>query len=794
MTVVGFAVIFAGVVSSVLAGATTSLLLAFILPVSLPASASAIPDRLAGWGLASVVAVLAVALLWPAPARDPLRGPAAAACRALAARLHADVAFVLSGRDDLTRSARADAVAEADAAVAELQPHLPGHALPTDRPEHLGAHRRPAGRRDQVAAGHPGRGSGAHGRGHQPRCLRGQGRRGDGARARRRSADRIDIVRRAGVSGADGLTAAMAALRLALDGIGAGRDERAAGARAAVGDVGRGRRREAGDADAEFVTSLDPSFRAQEISFAVSQIAANIELTAAAERRTWWARLTGHQPAGVASAWSAAQERAVAHVERHSVWLHNSLRGAVGLGLAVLVADLSAVQHSFWVVLGALSVLRSSALNTGQNALRGLLGTVAGFVLGAALLAVIGTNPRRAVDPAGAGDPGRRVRARRPSRSRPVRLRSRSRWSSCSTSSSRPGWQVGPAAGRGHRHRLCGQPRRRVCCSGRAAPGPRSGRPWPRPTRRRRATWPTAVAFGMDRCDGGTPRRPAPTAAAVAGRRRVATTGRHLPQLPGRTGSQAGAAGRGVEPGHRGGRATAGRRRRARPVAPRRRHGVRRPRHGPPRTAGRDGHVGGWYDGLADSLTGRGEVPAPLAPDEAADGRLIAAVRHDLRGADGHATATAVRMIWTGDHVDAARRLQGGLVGPARTPRARHVPTRGRPAMEPRIATLAGSLTVAGRARSSRPRPSSVRAGFRRRPGRCRDRPGPAAARSAPAAASPACPAATRPGRPGPARSGRSAGSCPGRVLAAPSPSLPAPGRRWSESCTRDLHNEFLCI
>src|SRR5450432_2606798 len=35
MVVVGFAVIFAGVVSSVLAGATTSLLLAFILPVTL---------------------------------------------------------------------------------------------------------------------------------------------------------------------------------------------------------------------------------------------------------------------------------------------------------------------------------------------------------------------------------------------------------------------------------------------------------------------------------------------------------------------------------------------------------------------------------------------------------------------------------------------------------------------------------------------------------------------------------------------------------------------------------------
>ena len=74
------------------------------------------------------------------------------------------------------------------------------------------------------------------------------------------------------------------------------------------------------------------------------------------------------------------------------MWLHNSLRGAAGLGLAVLAARLTGVQHSFWVVLGALSVLRSNALNTGQDAVRAMLGTVAGFIAGAALLVGIGTN------------------------------------------------------------------------------------------------------------------------------------------------------------------------------------------------------------------------------------------------------------------------------------------------------------------------------------------------------------------------------------------------------------------
>jgi hypothetical protein len=69
MAVAGFGVIFAGVVSSVLAGATTALLLAFILPVSLAAPASAVPDRLAGWGMAGGVALVATALLWPPPQR-----------------------------------------------------------------------------------------------------------------------------------------------------------------------------------------------------------------------------------------------------------------------------------------------------------------------------------------------------------------------------------------------------------------------------------------------------------------------------------------------------------------------------------------------------------------------------------------------------------------------------------------------------------------------------------------------------------------------------------------------------
>jgi hypothetical protein len=87
--------------------------------------------------------------------------------------------------------------------------------------------------------------------------------------------------------------------------------------------------------------------------------------------------------------------RATLLVTRHatvrSVWFLNSLRGALALAAAVAVADVSGVQHAFWVVLGTLSVLRTSAASTGGTAWRALAGTVIGFVVGALLLLAIGT-------------------------------------------------------------------------------------------------------------------------------------------------------------------------------------------------------------------------------------------------------------------------------------------------------------------------------------------------------------------------------------------------------------------
>ncbi len=121
MALIGFAVLFVGVVSSVLAGATTALLLSLILPITVTAPNSAIPDRLAGWGLASAASLVAVAVLWPSPIRYPLRGPAAAACRALAARLRTDVAYLLKEPDAPSETEHEEVFRQAQDALTGLQ-------------------------------------------------------------------------------------------------------------------------------------------------------------------------------------------------------------------------------------------------------------------------------------------------------------------------------------------------------------------------------------------------------------------------------------------------------------------------------------------------------------------------------------------------------------------------------------------------------------------------------------------------------------------------------------------------
>src|SRR6202521_1964408 len=82
--VVGFGVAFSRVFGGYVAAAQTGMLLSFVIAVSIPAPASAIPARVGGWVMAGFVSTLAGVVLWPRFERVKLRKQAGKACLAIA--------------------------------------------------------------------------------------------------------------------------------------------------------------------------------------------------------------------------------------------------------------------------------------------------------------------------------------------------------------------------------------------------------------------------------------------------------------------------------------------------------------------------------------------------------------------------------------------------------------------------------------------------------------------------------------------------------------------------------------
>jgi hypothetical protein len=455
------------------------------------------------------------------------------------------------------------------------------------------------------------------------------------------------------------LRSAVAELRASLDAM-----ERSASTELPMGAVATASSAAgAGQRVSEFVTALEPSFRAQELSFAVSQVVSNIESTAAAERRGWWERLLGRQPEGVGSALSAAWARAAAHFDRHSVWLHNSVRGAIALAVAVFVSNRAGVQHSFWVVLGTLSVLRSSALNTGQFIARAVLGTLAGFVIGSLVVVAIGTNTTLlwvllpvAVLIAGVAPAVISFAAGQAAFTLTLLI--------LFNIIQPQGWRIGLV-------------RVEDVALGFAVSLAVGLLFWPRGAggalRQALATayadtaryLDKAIDFGMRCCDVDRPAPAAPSReadGAVAASRRLDDAFRsYLADRGAKPAPLAGVAG--LVTGVAALRLTADA---VLDLWQRDRHQAEADRVGASAELRKtSASVKAWYDDLATSLSSREEVPIPLARDADAGDRFAEALRHELLGRDGSASGAAIRMIWTADHLEAARRLEAALVEPA---------------------------------------------------------------------------------------------------------------------------------
>jgi uncharacterized membrane protein YccC len=355
MALVGFGTLFAGAFSGYVAASATGALLTFVLPVTIPASNSAIPDRLEGWALASGAGICAVMLLWPPRRRADLRREAAGALRAVADLWDANPEQ-LGERGRLARNA-VDALGR----------------------RFLGTQHRPTGPTGPTAA-----------LASIPDEL-------DWLLSFVAPSPELPTLELAGPEDAEAMAAAAAVLRVSAERLEGG-DRRPDFARleAARDAVAHALVRRLPELPADTPVgavpeALDLPFRIRAATYSARQVAGYALRATGADAPELDDRDLA-QPPSARAALDATEQLAVEHASVRSVWFQNSVRGAAGLALAVYIAQRTGLQHGFWVVLGTLSVLRSNALGTGWSVLSALAGTAVGIVVGALLVIAIGTH------------------------------------------------------------------------------------------------------------------------------------------------------------------------------------------------------------------------------------------------------------------------------------------------------------------------------------------------------------------------------------------------------------------
>jgi uncharacterized membrane protein YccC len=365
---VAFAVYFAGSAGPNAASGVTACLLAFVLPVASAGGAGTLPSRLAGWWLASAVSTAAVLLMSSRSAGDRLRSQAAS--------LAADLAALL----DAARSGTATA-ADRDRAVAATDELMNMFEATPYRPIGLAA-------ADQALA------SLLH---ILESCTALVSDAADGHLDLPAGTDQDRALLTASVHGLHQVAAVLSgeATSIELEPVWRARIASADQLQQLSGDT------------ATVVSRSDFAFHAQAIAVTVSAAMAEVMVASGLatpaemghEGRAWVAGVPAGQPEPERSrpTWLGGLERVAGimaiDASLRSVWFRNSARGAIALAAAVAVAKLTDVQHAFWVVLGTLSVLRTSAAATGATAIRALTGTIAGFAIGGVLLVGIGTSP-----------------------------------------------------------------------------------------------------------------------------------------------------------------------------------------------------------------------------------------------------------------------------------------------------------------------------------------------------------------------------------------------------------------
>jgi uncharacterized membrane protein YccC len=365
MALIGFGILFAGILDGYVAAASLVLILTFVIAAMVQADVGEIPDRLAGWGVAGLLSLVAIFGLWPTRPPDQLRRGGAAALEALAALLEAMATPPTGG---LATEAEEDRVAQLsveayDKVVAVRNAFV---SLP-HRPSGVGGRTAAFGRLiddldwfDALAREQP-----------APAAV-------SAGFARERAAAETAVP----------VALRRAAERLRANDPGDGGEEldRLEKDRLAIGAAFLAELAEQRSEDeARRVTEeLNEVYRLRSLAFAGVQIGRHVVQASGG--------VAPPEPTLQPGRAGLRQGRRIAgsHTSMRSVWLRNSVRGAVGLALAVLVARVTDAQNGFWVVLGTISVLRSSALATGTTVVEAITGTAIGIVVGGLIVVAIG--------------------------------------------------------------------------------------------------------------------------------------------------------------------------------------------------------------------------------------------------------------------------------------------------------------------------------------------------------------------------------------------------------------------
>ncbi len=363
--VVGYTAVFSGY----FAAASTAVIVFYVVATGVPGPSSVIPAREAGLAVGGILSLIAIGWLWPSRATAECRTSLSSVYRELSAQIGAlaGPADGAVGTNSARRKRLEGAILEAERSIA-----------------------RSAWRPDGLAGP------------HKARMYLLQGAR--------RLSGLIDVYEATPIPSGDGIDLAVAGLIGVLtdelghcaDAMGSlgrnlpepGRVDRAKEHLATVGRqsfatrVGEGQDPEALD---RFAAAF---FVLQQMGWGVVLASVHCRAMQGAELKAPESLMDTPLITVLTDGPSPAKwlRRARRNLTLRSVHLQNSLRLAIGLGLARLAVGVFDLQHGFWVGFATLVVLKTSAAGTRSTAVQATIGTAIGFGVSTVFITTFGVD------------------------------------------------------------------------------------------------------------------------------------------------------------------------------------------------------------------------------------------------------------------------------------------------------------------------------------------------------------------------------------------------------------------